>query len=115
MSCRSAALGTLNCVVPSRGFAEVRLGEAWQDDRRLIAAPAHYLLILASALPGDLRLRSGTAKSIRETRRPDARIVARREGSIVQLDTEVARMDVCHYLTIVLLCAQVSAHQLVER
>jgi hypothetical protein len=53
------------------------------------------------------------AEPVRETRRPDARVVARGERLIVQLYAVVPRMDVCDYRTSVVLRAQESPHEFV--
>src|SRR5688500_15523155 len=56
----------------------------------------------------------GAAEPVVETRRADARVVPRREGLIVHVYAEVASMDVCDYLTGVVLGAQEPPDQFVE-
>ena len=53
-----------------------------QGDGQIIAGPAHYL-IWASTLLANLRLRYGATEPVPETRRADARVIARGETLIV--------------------------------
>ena len=76
-------------------------------------APAHCL-IWTSTLPRNLPLRYGAAEPILETGRADARVIPRRQGLIVHVYAEVLSMDVCDYLTRILLGAQEPPDQLVQ-
>ena len=56
----------------------------------------------------------GAAEPVLETRRADARVLARGERLIVQLRAEVTRVNICDHLTCVLLRAQESSGEFVQ-
>jgi hypothetical protein len=60
---------------------------------------------LVFILIDDLSLRYKAAEPVLKTRRADARVIARGEALIVQLYTEVERVDVCGHLPCVSGCA----------
>src|SRR5882724_11421768 len=65
-------------------------------------------------LPGGLPPRYGAAEPVLETRRADARVIARGEALIVQLCAEVECVDVCGHFPCVSVCAQESSDEFVE-